>query len=80
MHGVREAINELCEEFLVPELIHPLRFDPDRLFRIHPVTGESFPNSPITGKPIERRWRSIWLDQLRSEYRAHIRSIYRAPP
>ena len=74
MDGVAEAINQLCSEFQVPEHLHPLAFPPETTFIRNPHTGKPHPINPRTGKPREKTWRSIWMDQPRDSFRSHLRA------
>ena len=80
--GLRELINQLCEEFDVPEELHPFRFEVDREFSINPLTGESYRTDPQTGRVRKRMWKTIWMGgdrtlDLRGKFRAHIRDRIR---
>jgi hypothetical protein len=67
--GIAETLNRLCNEFRIPETLHPLRFEWDREFSVNPVTGEPFRTDPVTGLVRKRPWRQIWMGELRSEFR-----------
>jgi hypothetical protein len=73
MDGIKELLGELAEEYKISPQIGPLRYPPDKKFIRHPLTGKRFGTNPVTGKPRERTWRTIWMNQPRDYYRHHLR-------
>lgn len=72
MYGIPELLQRLSESFQIPESIRPLRFEPNRSFSYHPLTGEPFVN-PATGELRERDWASLWMDEIRHHYQRILR-------
>ena len=71
-YGLEEVINRLCRELEVPEELHPFRYSWDRNFTINPLTGESYRAHPRTKRIRPRKWRTIWMDHIRPQFRKDI--------
>lgn len=75
VYGLRSTLEELGEEFQVPPELHPLRFDPEKTFRISPISGK--PYRYRSGAPRSVPWRTIWMTEVRSDFLKALRRFLR---